>query len=106
MSISGDGKRWSAPVAFGTAQDEVFGAIVTFAGVTAVTSYTRHYDAKGINLDYACWKSIGQHFRSGPVHRITTESSNPQIQFVGLADEGNPVQGLFIGDLHGCGHGS
>ncbi|PZS33850.1 MAG: exo-alpha-sialidase [Pseudonocardiales bacterium] len=98
VSTSGDGKYWSAPKTVGTRQDEVFGAIVSLAGVTAVTSYTRHYDPTGINLDYAYWKSIGKHFSRGPIHRVTTQSSNPQIQFVGLDDEGTTRQGVFIGD--------
>jgi hypothetical protein len=98
VATSSDGTRWSKPITVGTPQDEVFGAIVTLAGVTAVTSYTRHYDANGINLDYAYWKSVGKQFSSGPIHRITTQSSNPQIQFVGLDDQGNEAQGVFIGD--------
>jgi hypothetical protein len=98
VATSRDGKHWSNPATVGTRQDEVFGAIATFAGVTAVTSYTRHYDANGINLDYAYWRSIGKHFSSGPIHRITTASSNPQIQFVALDAEGNEAQGVFIGD--------
>jgi hypothetical protein len=53
VSTSSDGQHWSAPVTVGTPQDEVFGAIITFAGITAVTSYTRHYDRNGINLNYA-----------------------------------------------------
>ena len=53
-----------------------------------VASYTRHYDAGGINLDFAYWKSFGpgglDHAR---IRRITTESSNPQIQFLGIGLE-------------------
>ena len=106
VSTSADGKHWSAPVTVGTPQDEVFGAITTFAGVTAVTSYTRHYDRNGINLDYAYWKSVGDQFSAGPIRRITTQSSNPQIQFVGLDDEGNVAQGVFIGDYTAVAMGS
>ncbi|MDQ2749811.1 MAG: glycoside hydrolase [Actinomycetota bacterium] len=98
VSMSRDGMHWSAPATVGTRQDEVFGAIATFAGVTAVTSYTRHYDPNGINLDYAYWRSIGARADFGPIHRVTTQSSNPQIQFVGTDDQGNEVQGVFIGD--------
>ena len=36
--------------------------------------------------------------RSLPIRRITTQSSDPRIQFVSTDDEGNEVQGVFIGD--------
>ncbi len=99
VSISRDGRRWTPTVAVGTAQDEVFGAIAAYRGVIALTSYTRHYDAQGINLDYAYWTSTDlNRNRSLPIHRITTQSSNPQVQFVGTDDNGNVVQGTFIGD--------
>jgi hypothetical protein len=98
VSTSGDGKHWTRSVTVGTPQDEVFGAIASFAGVTAVTSYTRHYDPSGINLDYAYWRSSHGRLTGAPTHRITTQSENPQVQFVGLDDEGNPAQGVFIGD--------
>lgn len=106
VSTSGDGRRWSKPITVGTAQDEFFAAIVSRAGVTAVTSYTRQFDRHGINLDYAYWKSVGANFRSAPIHRITTQSSNPQIQFVGTDDKGNQVQGVFIGDYSAAAIGS
>jgi hypothetical protein len=106
VSTSGDGRHWSPSVTVGTAQDEVFGAIGDFAGVLAVTSYTRHYDANGINLDYAYWKASRGSFAHAPIRRITTQSSNPQIQFVGTDDEGNPAQGVFIGDYSGAALGS
>jgi hypothetical protein len=105
VSTSADGRHWTKSVTIGTPQDEVFGAIVSLAGITAVTSYTRHYDASGVNLDYAYWKSVGSRVRSGPVRRVTTQSSNPQIQFVGTDDQGNVVQGLFIGDYTGAAMG-
>jgi hypothetical protein len=41
-----------------------------------------------------------------PIRRITTQSSNPQIQFVGTDDEGNVAQGTFIGDYTGVALGS
>jgi len=106
-SLSKGGARWSPTVAVGTAQDEVFGAVAIYRGVVAITSYTRHYDPRGINLDYAYWTSndlIRRH--SLPIHRITTQSSNPQIQFVSTDDEGNVVQGVFIGDYTGVALGS
>ena len=73
----------------------------------AVTSYTRHFDPYGINLDYAYWPSGDlTSRRSLPIRRITTQSSNPQVQFVSTDDEGNPVQGVFIGDYTGAVLGS
>jgi hypothetical protein len=105
VSTSRDGRHWSRSVAVGTAQDEVFGAIADLAGVVAVTSYTRHYDPNGINLDYAYWRSSRGSFAQSPIRRVTTQSSNPQIQFVGTDDEGNPRQGVFIGDYSGAAMG-
>ena len=99
VSLSRGGRKWTPTVAVGTAQDEVFGAVAVRQGVVAVTSYTRHYDPTGIALDYAYWTSldlVGK--RAVPIHRITTQSSDPQVQFVGTDDEGNVVQGTFIGD--------
>ncbi len=37
---------------------------------------------------------------------MTTQSSNPQVQFAGTDDQGNEVQGLFIGDYTGMAVGS
>lgn len=107
VSLSADGARWTKPLAVGTSADEVFGAIAIRYGVVALTSYTRHYDSAGINLDYAYWTSTDL-FRkhSLPIHRITTQSSNPQVQFVGTDDQGNVVQGTFIGDYTGAVLGS
>lgn len=100
VGTSRGGSSWSVQVV-GTAQDEVFGAVASLAGFTAVTSYTRHYDPNGINLDYAYWKAFGpQRLSAQPIRRITTQSSNPQIQFVSTAldDPTEVVQGVFIGD--------
>ena len=96
----------------GTPEDEVFGAIAINRGVVALTSYTRHYDRDGIKLDYAYWsskdvlRSRSLPMRSLPIHRVTTESSDPQIQFVATDDEGNTVQGVFIGDYTGAALGA
>lgn len=103
VSVSRDGRHWTKPFVIGTPQDEVFGAVAAQRGVVAVTSYTRHYDPDGINLDYAYWSStdlVRRH--SLPIRRITTQSSNPQVQFVATDDEGNTVQGVFIGDYTGA----
>jgi hypothetical protein len=100
VSTSRGGTRWSRPVAVGSAQDEVFGSVAAFAGVVAVSSYTRHYDPAGINLDFAYWKSFGvAGFARAGIHRITTQSANPQVQFVGVGQvSGQELQGVFIGD--------
>jgi hypothetical protein len=108
VSTSLGGRNWSRPVAVGTAQDEVFGAVATFAGFVAVSSYTRHYDANGFNLDFAYWKSFGPGgLRHAAIHRITTQSSDPGIQFVGTgAVSGKELQGLFIGDYNAMAIGT
>jgi len=108
VSSSRDGRHWSAPQVVGTPQDEVFGAITAHAGLVALTSYTRHYDAGGINLDYAYWTgNVVFGFRGARIHRITTVSENPQVQFVGTgADSGEVLQGLFIGDYSAVAVGS
>jgi hypothetical protein len=108
LSFSSDGRRWTKPQVLGTPQDEVFGAVGIHDGAVAVSSYTRHYaGARSVDLDYAFWSSSKRH---GPgrfdLQRVTTQSSNPQIQFVGPDDEGNEVQGLFIGDYTGVALGS
>jgi hypothetical protein len=102
VALSQDGRRWTPTVAIGTRQDEVFGAVAIHAGVAAVTSYTRHYAPSGVDLDYAYWTSTDLRKRSLPIHRLTTQSSNPQVQFVSTDDEGNEVQGVFIGDYTGA----
>jgi hypothetical protein len=76
-------------------------------GTIAITSYTRAYDRNGINLDYAYW-SVGRDRRrhgagaadmaGAHINRITTQSENPQVQFVSTDDDGNIYQGVFIGD--------
>jgi hypothetical protein len=41
------------------------------------------------------------------LHRVTTQTSNPQIQFVALgAVTGNVLQGVFIGDYTAVALGS
>ena len=108
LSLSSDGRRWSRPLVLGTPQDEVFGAVAIHDGTIAVTSYTRHYaGSRSVDLDYAFWSSTRRH---GSEHfdltRVTTQSSNPQGQFAGTDDQGNEVQGLFIGDYTGVSLGS
>jgi hypothetical protein len=100
VGTSRGGSSWSVQVV-GTPQDEVFSAVATLAGFVAVTAYTRHYDPDGINLDYAYWRSFGPSgLSSARIRRITTQSSDPRIQFVApsLEDPNEEVQGVFIGD--------
>ena len=94
---SSDGRHWSGLTRVGTSADEVFPAIAAVAGRVAVTSYTRTYDPAGINLDYAMWTGWGAAL--GPIHRVTTVSENPNVQFVGVGlNSGDTLQGEFIGD--------
>ena len=100
LALTNGGGRWMKPRVLGTAQDEVFGAVAIRDGDVAVSSYTRHYaGSASVDLDYALWSSTKGH-GSGryDLRRVTTQSSDPQVQFVGTDDEGNEVQGLFIGD--------
>jgi hypothetical protein len=99
VATSRNGSSWSTPVVVGTPQDEVFGAVAAARRVVAITSYTRHYDPSGVKLDYAAWSSRGP-LRSGTrIRRVTTQSSDPQIQFVGTGlQSGKDLQGVFIGD--------
>ena len=96
LSTSSDGIHWKRTTDIGTPQDEVFGAVAAQRGVVAVTSYTRHYDPNGINLDYAYWTPREHH--GSRIHRITTQSQNPQGQFPFQDADGNVFQGVFIGD--------
>ncbi|HVV18026.1 MAG TPA: sialidase family protein [Pseudonocardiaceae bacterium] len=94
LAGSTDGRHWSRASRIGTGSDEVFPAVAALAGHVGVTFYTRHYDPNGIGLDYAY--VLGA---KGAVRRITTETSNPQVQFPGIGEEsGETLQGEFIGD--------
>ncbi|SEF37245.1 hypothetical protein SAMN05421837_11373 [Amycolatopsis pretoriensis] len=95
-----DGRHgWSKPVKIGTGADEVFPAVAALAGRVAVTFYTRAYDPHGIGLDYAYATGWGDGAGSAPIRRITTQTANPQVQFVGTgAETGKELQGVFIGD--------
>ena len=109
VSTSRGGLRWAPTIAIGTPQDEVFAAVATYGGQIAVSSYTRHYDPAGINLDYGYWSS-GPGRPSGlagaSLRRITTQSENPQVQFVASTADGEVVQGVFIGDYSAVGIGT
>jgi hypothetical protein len=96
---SSDGKQWSGLTTVGTAQDEVFPGIAAVAGRVVVSYYTRHYDPNGIGLDYAMSSGWGRSVGAATVHRITTETENPNVQFVGIGlVSGETLQGEFIGD--------
>ena len=99
VSSSGNGKSWSRPLVIGTPQDEFFSAVAARDGKVAITSYTRHYDRNGIDLDYAYWAASGTRSLSrAATQRITTASENPQVQFLAVNPDGTEVQGVFIGD--------
>src|SRR4051812_4761285 len=102
VSASFDGVHWSRTVDIGTNDDEVYPAVAANAGRVGVTFYTRHYDPKGIGLDYAYVEAPEWNLGAlahGKVHRVTTQTADPQIQFVGTgAVTGKVLQGLFIGD--------
>ncbi len=107
---SRDGTHWSRTVGVGTGADEVFPAIAAYDGKVAVSFYTRVYDPNGIGLDMAYvaadaedFGEMGEH----RVHRITSQTSNPQIQFVARgAVTGHVLQGVFIGDYTAVALGS
>jgi hypothetical protein len=107
---SRDGRHWSRTYGVGTGADEVYPAIAAYGGRVAVSFYTRVYDQNGIGLDMAYVAgdaedlgTLGNH----RVHRVTTQTSNPQIQFVARgAVTGNILQGVFIGDYTAVALGS
>ncbi len=52
-------------------------------------------------MDFAYWRINavpGHAVSAGPLTRITTQSSDPRVQFIGLSPEGHVLQGVFIGD--------
>ena len=98
---SQDGKHWSRTVGLGSGADEVYPAVAAYGGTVAVSFYTRSYDVNGIGLDFAYVAGESEDLleHGGRMHRVTTQTSNPQIQFVGVgAVTGNVLQGVFIGD--------
>lgn len=105
---SSNGKNWNQLYQLGTSADEVYPAITTYKARVVVTFYTRAYDPNGIGLDYAYVHATGLgNLKHADVTRITTETSNPQIQFVGIGlVTGQVLQGLFIGDYTAVAMGS
>jgi hypothetical protein len=93
------GGPWAAPTTIGSKSDEVFPAVAALAGQVAVSFYTRAYDPNGIGLDYAYVAGNAYSIGSAPLRRLTTQTSNPQVQFVGTGIvSGKTLQGEFIGD--------
>jgi len=105
---SQDGRHWSKTYGVGTHADEVFPAIAAYGGKVAVSFYTRAYDPSGIGLDMAYVAGEAENLgHLGRVHRVTSQTSNPQIQFVAVgAVTGNELQGVFIGDYTAVALGS
>jgi hypothetical protein len=99
------GHGWTGPLRVGSHSDEFFPAVAAVAGRVAVSYYTRTYDANGIGLDYAYSAGWGSGIGGAPVRRVTTQTSDPQIQFVAVEPDGTEVQGVFIGDYSGVAMG-
>lgn len=102
LSASFDGVHWSKTVDIGSSDDEVYPAVAANGGKVGVTFYTRHYDPKGHGLDYAYVEAPEWNLGAlgySRLHRITTQTSDPNIQFVGTGIvSGTVLQGEFIGD--------
>jgi hypothetical protein len=92
LTSSVGGQRWSDVSRIGTHADEVFPAVAALAGRVAVSFYTRAYDKAGVGLDFA-YAANG-----GPVRRLTTQTSDPRVQFAAVGGDGTVLQGTFIGD--------
>lgn len=107
---SKDGRHWSRTYGVGTGADEVFPAIAAHGGTVAVSFYTRVYDQRGIGLDMGYVSGEAEdlgRLGHGRVHRVTSQTSDPSIQFVGIgAVTGNVLQGEFIGDYTAVALGS
>lgn len=105
---SANGKVWQEIGPIGTSADEVYPAIAAYNGRVVVTFYTRAYDPNGIGLDYAYVGGNGLgSLKGNAVTRITTQTANPQIQFLAIgAVSGQVLQGVFIGDYTAVTMGS
>ena len=108
VATSGNGVQWQAPVALGSAADEVFPAVAAHNGRVAVSTYTRSYDPNGVGLDVVMNGATGiGNLKRSPTTRMTTATSNPQVQFVTIgAQSGQELQGAFIGDYTSIAMGS
>jgi hypothetical protein len=104
---SRDGVHWSAPAKIGSSADEVFSAVAARAGRVAVSFYTRADDRNGVGLDYAFVSGNGDNAARGPIRRITTQTSDPRVEFPVIgAESGQVLQGGFIGDYSAIDVGS
>ena len=70
-----------------------------------MTYYTRAFDPNGIGVDYAYSVGWQSGINGAPLRRITTETENPQVQFVSVDAGGNTIQGVFIGDYSAAAMG-
>lgn len=97
VASSSGGTSWKVETV-GTNSDEVFPAVAALGGRVAVSFYTRGFDPNGIGVDYAYVVGTG-HVSGTHVRRITTQTEDPQVQFVSQdPDTGEIFQGVFIGD--------
>ena len=107
---SWDGVHWSPTIDVGTSADEVYPAVAANRGRVAVSFYTRAYDPNGVGLDFAYAAAPAfdlDDLSHRHIQRITSQTSNPQIQFVAAgAVTGNVLQGVFIGDYTAVALGS
>ena len=108
VTTSSNGTQWTQLYQLGTDSDEVFPAIAAYTARIVVTFYTRTYDPTGVGLDYAYTAATGLgNVKKNQVTRITTQTSNPQVQFVSVgAVSGEVLQGVFIGDYTAVALGS
>jgi hypothetical protein len=95
-----NGKGWSKPVRLGSDADEWFPAVAAVRGRVAVSYHTRAFDPSGVGVDFAYSVGWEEGVNGARVRRITTETSDPRIQFVAPspADPNVVLQGVFIGD--------
>ena len=96
---------FTQPLRVGSPTDEWFPAVADVAGRVAVTYYTRAFDPNGIGVDYAYSVGWQSGIDGAPLRRITTETENPQVQFVSVDAGGNTIQGVFIGDYSAAAMG-
>ena len=108
LTSSSNGSLWTQLYQLGTGADEVFPAVAAYNGRVAASFYTRAYDPNGINVDFAYTNAtgLGANMKNN-VTRLTTQSENPEVQFVGIGlVSGQVLQGVFIGDYTAVAMGS
>jgi hypothetical protein len=97
---------WSKPAKLGSGADEWFPGVAAVAGRVAVSYYTRAFDPNGIGVDYAYSTGWNDQIGKAGLRRITTQTQNPQVQFVSADAAGNQIQGVFIGDYSAVAMGA